>query len=474
MTYRQQGVMMDLFRVSLFLFVSIVLSGAPLSGALAARADDYDFNANSKNATSYTEAENSKLLKELPFDNQDDFANVDKGFIAPLIDGGLVEGVADIPAMQFMMNEEAPAEVNPSLWRHAQLVNRGGLYEVLEDRIYQVRGADLANLTIIETDNGIVLYDLCYSPATMKKAYELYAQHRGKRPLKAVVISHSHTDHFGGISAITEMGLATADELADGKIPVYVPEDFLKEAVSENVLFGNIMSRRAMFQYGFALPKGPHGAVTNALGPLTPGGENGLPANVTEITPANTDVSIDGVEFSFMLAPETEAPSEMVFYIPEWKALSMAEDVTRLQHNIYSMRGAKIRDAGRWAKYIHQAIVNWGTDVEVQYGPHTWPVWGKGEVVTYLKNQRDLYKAINDQTNRLANYGHRPRDIAEKIVIPDAIMKKWENRDYYGQFENNVIATYVRNLGWYDANPTELARWPDAQSGKRFVEAFGG
>ena len=207
---------------------------------------------------------------------------------------------------------------------------------------------------------------------------------------------------------------------------------------------------------------------------MTPGGDNGLPANVTEITPTNTDVAIDGVEFKFMLAPETEAPAEMVFYIPEWKALSMAEDVNRLQHNIYSMRGAKIRDAGRWAKYIHQAIVNWGTDVEVQYGPHTWPVWGKGEVVTYLKNQRDLYKAINDQTNRLANYGHRPRDIAEKIVIPDAIMKKWENRDYYGQFENNVIATYVRNLGWYDANPTELARWPDAQSGKRFVEAFGG
>lgn len=458
-----------------FAKISLHLTAAAmLVGSAMASADDYDFNPNSKNATSYTEALNREVLQELPFNDRKDFENADKGFIAPLIDGGLVEGAADIPAMQFMMGKDAPAEVNPSLWRHAQLVNRGGLYEVLKDKIYQVRGADLANLTIIETSSGIVLYDLCYSPATMKKAYELYAQHRGKRPLKAVIISHSHTDHFGGISAITDAGLATPEDLASGKIPIYVPEDFLKEAVSENVLFGNIMSRRAMFQYGFALDKGPHGAITNALGPLTPGGENGLPAHVKEITPSNTDVTIDGVDFKFMLVPETEAPAEMVFFIPKWKALSMAEDVNRLQHNIYSMRGAKIRDAGRWSKYIHQAIVNWGSTVDVQFGPHTWPVWGNAEVVTYLKNQRDLYKAINDQTNRLANYGYRPRDIAEKIVIPDTIMKKWENRDYYGHFENNVIATYVRNLGWFDANPTELARWPDAESGKRFVEAFGG
>lgn len=442
-------------------------------GTANAQAASYDFNSKSKSATSYTKSLNEEVVKQLPFSNKDDFKNADKGFIAPLIDGGLIKGVADIPGMQFMMNKDAPAEVNPSLWRHSQLVNRGGLYEVLKDKIYQVRGADLANLTIIETDDGIVLYDLCFSPVTMKKAFELYEKHRGKRPLKGVIISHSHTDHFGGISAITDLGLATEEDFASGKIPIYVPEHFLKEAVSENVLYGNVMSRRAMFQYGFALPKGPHGTVTNALGPLTPGGENGLPSSVTEITPQNSDVTIDGVEFNFMLVPETEAPSEMVFYIPEWKALSMAEDVNRLQHNVYSMRGAKIRDAGRWAKYIHQAVVNWGADVEVQFGPHTWPMWGNDDVITYLKNQRDLYKAINDQTNRLANYGLRPRDIAHKITIPDPIMKKWENRDYYGHFENNVIATYVRNLGWFNANPTELARLPDAESGKRFVQAFG-
>ncbi|HHC7130261.1 TPA: alkyl/aryl-sulfatase [Vibrio parahaemolyticus] len=442
-------------------------------GSTSSYAASYDFNAESKSASSYTKSLNEKVLTELPFNNDDDFQNANKGFIAPLIDGGLIKGVADIPAMQFMMDKEAPAEVNPSLWRHAQLVNRGGLYEVMKDKIYQIRGADLANLTIIETDNGIILYDLCFSPITMKKAYELYEKYRGKRPLKGIIISHSHTDHFGGISAVTDMGLATKEEIASGKVPIYVPKGFLEEAVGENVLFGNVMSRRAMFQYGFALPKGTHGTVTNALGPLTPGGANGLPSNVTEITSEKNDVTIDGVEFNFMLVPESEAPAEMVFYIPEWKALSMAEDVNRLQHNVYSMRGAKIRDAGRWAKYIHEAVVSWGGDVEVEFGPHTWPMWGNNDVVSYLKNQRDLYKAINDQTNRLANYGYRPRDIAEKIEIPDAIMKKWENRDYYGHFENNVIATYVRNLGWFNANPTELARLPDAESGKRFVQAFG-
>jgi alkyl sulfatase BDS1-like metallo-beta-lactamase superfamily hydrolase len=174
------------------------------------------------------------------------------------------------------------------------------------------------------------------------------------------------------------------------------------------------------------------------------------------------------------LVPETEAPAEMVFLIPEWGALSMAEDVNRLQHNVYSMRGAKIRDAGRWGEYIHKAIVRWGDKVKVHFGPHTWPVWGNEEVITYLKSQRDIYKAINDQTNRLANYGYRPRDIVKNINIPEPIMKAWTNRDYYGQFENNVIATYVRNIGWFNANPTELARHNDSESGKRYVEAFGG
>lgn len=458
---------------TLFILTSVLLVGCS-ENSHDETSLSYEFEASRKPASQYTAEYNSSILQELNFEDTTDFSYADKGFIAPLLDDGLIEGIADIPSTQFMMNKEAPSEVNPSLWRHAQLVNRGGLYEVLKDKVYQVRSADLANLTIIETKSGIVLYDICASPATMKKAVELYFKHRGERPLKGVIISHSHTDHFGGYPAILEMGLTSQEDIKTGKVPIYVPQHFLKEAVSENVLYGNIMSRRAVYQYGFLLPKDSQGAITSALGPLTPGGENGLPSSIVEITSSNSNVRIDGINFEFMLVPETEAPAEMVFLIPEWGALSMAEDVNRLQHNVYSMRGAKIRDAGRWGEYIHKAIVRWGKKAQVHFGPHTWPVWGNQEVLDYLKSQRDIYKAINDQTNRLANYGYRPRDIVKKINIPDPIKKAWTNRDYYGQFENNVIATYVRNIGWFNANPTELARHNDSESGKRYVKAFGG
>ncbi|EGR2274586.1 MBL fold metallo-hydrolase [Vibrio parahaemolyticus] len=376
--------------------------------------------------------------------------------------------------MQFMQGKEAPATVNPSLSRHAQLVNRGGLYEVLPNKIYQVRGNDITNLTIIETDDGIVLYDIEYSPETLKKAYKLYEQYRGKRPLKAVIVSHSHTDHYGGITGIVDLGLASEKDFESGKVPVYVPEGFMKDSVGEMVLYGNVMSRRSIYQYGLVLPKNEKGFVTSALGPLVANGTNGRPKYVKEITHDNQVVNIDGVNFDFYLVPGSEAPSEMVFNIPEWGAISMAEDVNHLQHNIYSMRGTKTRDAGKWAHYIHEAIVRWQDNANVIFGPHTWPTWGQDNVVNFMKNQRDLYKAINDQTTRLANYGYRPDEIAQNIEIPDSIMNQWDNRDYYGNFKNNVIATYVNNLGWFDANPVSIAKHTYAESGQRYVESFGG
>ncbi|WP_456294807.1 MBL fold metallo-hydrolase [Vibrio sp. AK197] len=444
-----------------------------VSSALWA-ATPYQFNAMPKDATTYTKQSNDAVYSQLDFDNKQAFQEADRGFIAPLPDDGYIKDIADVPAMQFMQDKKAPDTVNPSLWRHAQLVNRGGLYEVLPDKIYQVRGNDLTNLTIIETQNGIVLYDIEYSPETLKVAYKLYEQHRGKRPLKGIIISHSHTDHYGGITGIVELGLASEQDFESGKVPIYVPEGFMEHSVGEMVLYGNIMSRRAIYQYGFVLPKNEKGFVTAALGPLTPNGDNGLPKHVKEITHDNQIVNIDGVNFDFYLVPGSEAPSEMVFDIPEWGAISMAEDVNHLQHNLYSMRGTKTRDASLWAKYIHEAIIRWQDDVQVIFGPHTWPTWGRDKVVNYLKGQRDLYKGINDQTNRLANYGYRPDEIAQKIEISDKIMKQWDNREYYGNFKNNVIATYVNSLGWYDANPVSIAKHTYAETGQRYVESFGG
>ncbi|QKH35347.1 MBL fold metallo-hydrolase [Achromobacter pestifer] len=450
----------------------LVLSTAGCSSPHSSR--NYQFSAEQKGATSYTRDSNQAVYKELDFDSKVAFDDSRKGLIAPLInDGNIDGGVFNATAMNFMQDKKAPDTVNPSLWRHAQLANYGGLFKVT-DHIYQVRGQDLSNLTIIETKNGVVFYDVEYAADTLAKSIELYQQHRGKRPLKGVIISHSHADHFGGFDGIIKAGLATEEELKGGKIPVIVPKGFLEEAVAENVTAGNIMARRAGYQYGNVLKPGPTGIITGALGPALANGASALPIPNREITKDGEKVTIDGVNFVFYLAPHSEAPAEMVMYIPEWKALSMAEDVNHLQHNIYTLRGAQTRDASVWAKYIGDAVARWGSDVQVHFGPHTWPVWGNKNVLEYMKNQRDVYQSLYDTTLRYANYGYRPDDIAENAKLPKSVFNQWDNRPYYGNTRNNLKSTYVRNLGWYSGNPAELAKYPDAERGKRYVETMGG
>ncbi|WP_432720384.1 MBL fold metallo-hydrolase [Jeongeupia wiesaeckerbachi] len=439
----------------------------------AAMAAGYDFNSTQKDASSYTKKANEQVYKELDFSNKTAFADADHGFIAPLLNNGNIDGVFSATAMNYMQGKEAPASVNPSLWRHAQLVNRGGLYKV-SDHIYQVRGQDLSNLTIIETDKGMVFFDVEYSGKALKASIELYEKHRGKRELKGVIISHSHADHFGGFGGIYAAGLATPEDVKSGKLPVYAPEGFVEEAVSENVMGGNIMNRRAGYQYGNVLKINEKGIVTGSLGPALANDESTLPIPNKYITKDGETVKIDGVDFVFYLVPHTEAPAEMVMFIPKWNALSMAEDVNHLQHNIYTLRGAQIRDSAAWAKYINQALGRWGDKVEVQFGPHTWPVWGNKNVVEYLKDQRDLYQSLFDTTMRYANYGYGPDEIAEHAQLPKAVLNKWDNRPYYGNLKNNLKSTYIRNLGWYDGNAAKLATYPDAERGKRYVEAFGG
>ncbi len=451
--------------------LALLCAGLMISGA--AMAADYQFTAESKPATDITKTKNEAVYKQLDFANKTDFENADKGFIAPLINNGDIDGVIDVTGMNFMQKKDAPPSVNPSLWRHAQLVNRGGLYKV-SDHIYQIRGQDIANLTIIETNSGIVLYDVEYSTDSFKRSIELYEKERGKKPLKGVIISHSHADHFGGFGGIYASGLATPEDISSGKIPFLAPEGFVQEAVSENVMAGNIMARRAGYQYGNVLKSGPTGGITAALGPVLANGKSTLPLPNKTITKDGEKVTIDGVDFVFYLTPGAEAPAEMVMYIPQWKALSMAEEVNHLQHNIYTLRGAQTRDASQWASYINSAIARWGNDVEVQFGPHTWPVWGNKEVVEYLKDQRDAYQSIYNTTIRYANYGYRPDDIAENAKLPEKVFNKWDNRPYYGNTRNNLKSTYIKNLGWFSGNAAELAKYPDAARGERYVKALGG
>lgn len=451
--------------------LALLCAGMLLSGSVMAA--DYQFTADSKPATDSTATKNKAVYNELDFANKTDFENTDKGFMAPLINNGDIDGVIDITGLNFMQKKDAPPSVNPSLWRHAQLVNRGGLYKV-SDHIYQVRGQDISNLTIIETNTGIVLYDVEYSTDSFKRSIELYEKERGKKPLKGVIISHSHADHFGGFGGIYASGLATPEDIKTGKIPFLAPEGFVQEAVSENVMAGNIMARRAGYQYGNVLTAGPTGGITAALGPVLANGKSTLPLPNKSITKDGEKVTIDGVDFVFYLTPGAEAPAEMVMYIPQWKALSMAEEVNHLQHNIYTLRGAQTRDASEWASYINSAITRWGNDVEVQFGPHTWPVWGNKNVVEYMKDQRDAYQSIYNTTIRYANYGYRPDDIAENAKLPEKVFKKWDNRPYYGNTRNNLKSTYIKNLGWFSGNAAELAKYPDAARGVRYVKALGG
>ncbi|WP_148715720.1 alkyl/aryl-sulfatase [Chitinolyticbacter meiyuanensis] len=459
--------------------VAINLSHLSLAGLIAvawsqAGAADYRFTPEQKSATKFTRDANQAVYQQLDFESKTAFDDSRRNLIAPLLNDGNIEGgVFDATGLNFMQGKTAPDSVNPSLWRHAQLANYGGLFKVT-DHIYQVRGQDLSSLTIIETKTGVVFFDVEYSPIALTKSIELYEKHRGRKPLKGVIISHSHADHFGGYDGIIKSGLAKAEDFKSGKIPLIAPEGFIEEAVAENVTAGNIMARRSGYQYGNVLKPGEKGIITGSLGPALATDASSLAIPNKVITKDGEKVTIDGVDFVFYLAPHSEAPAEMVMYIPQWKALSMAEDVNHLQHNLYTLRGAQTRDASVWAKYIGEAVARWGQEVEVHFGPHTWPVWGNKNVVEYLKNQRDVYQSLFDTTLRYANYGYRPDDIAENAQLPKSVFNQWDNRPYYGHTRNNLKSTYVRNLGWYNGNPTELAKYPDAERGKRYVEAIGG
>ncbi|MFL8991473.1 alkyl sulfatase dimerization domain-containing protein [Pseudomonas sp. QLc11A] len=424
-------------------------------------------------ASPQTTASNAAVLKQLPFTDRTDYESVTKGLIAPFkgqVKDASGKVIWDIQAYDFLTKDQAPESVNPSLWRLAQLSAHAGLFEV-SPRLYQVRGLDLANMTIIEGDDGLIIIDPLTMAETAKAALDLYYQNRPHKPVVAVIYSHTHVDHFGGVRGVID----EADVKA-GKVKVFAPAGFMEHVMSENVYAGNAMSRRAQFQFGSLLPRGERGQVDAGLGKSTPSG-----GTVTLIPP--TDLidkalqtrTIAGLEVEFQLTPGTEAPAEMNLYLPQLRALCMAENATQMMHNILTPRGAQVRDAKAWAEYLDGSLARYGDKSDVLFAQHNWPTWGGERIRTFLADQRDMYAFLNDRTLHLLNQGLTPLEIADSIKkLPGSLDQKWYTRGYYGSLSFNTRAVYQRYMGFYDGNPANLNPLPPVETAKYTVEAMGG
>jgi alkyl sulfatase BDS1-like metallo-beta-lactamase superfamily hydrolase len=425
-----------------------------------------------QDATPVTRARQRAALETLPFDDTRDFEDAARGFVATLPEveiknaqGRVVWSLRDYA---FLARAEAPPTVNPSLWRQARLNLHHGLFQVTE-RVYQVRGFDLSNMTLIEGERGVIVVDPLISTEVARAGLDLYRAHRGDRPVTAVIYSHSHTDHYGGVRGVLDEA-----EVAAGLVPVVAPARFMEEVVSEAVLAGTAMIRRGQFQFGPTLPKGPRGQVDAGLGKGTSRGTVTLiPPTVTIAEPIETH-RLDGVEIVFQLTPETEAPAEMHMFYPALRALNLAENATHNLHNLYPIRGAQVRDANAWAKYIDEARDRFGRGADVAFAQHHWPVWGTERVQEFLAAQRDLYKFLHDQTVRLMNHGFKAAEIAERLALPRGLAATWHVRGYYGTLSHNSKSVYQRYLGWYDANPASLDPLPPVERGGKYVEYMGG
>ncbi len=399
----------------------------------------------------------------------DDFADADKGFIAALTPGVVknAEGkvVWDNDAYGFLKGD-APKSAHKSLWRQSRLVSKQGLYKVT-DRVYQVRGLDLSNMTIVEGDTGIVVIDPLISAETAAAALKLFREHRGEKKVTGLVYTHPHVDHFGGCRGVLPDG-------AEDGVPILAPEGFMEHAVSENVYAGTAMQRRSGYMYGARLPKSAAGQIGCGLGQTVSVGSIGLLPPTKDITRTGQVETVDGVRFEFQMTPGTEAPAEMNFVLPELRAVCMAENATHTMHNIVTLRGAQVRDARQWARYLDESVVLFDGRVDVAFASHHWPTWGGDTIVELLEQQRDLYAYMHDQTLRMINAGMTGREIAEEIELPPALAGVWANRGYYGSLSHNVKGIYQRYMGWFDGNPAHLWEHPPVEEARRYVKALGG
>jgi alkyl sulfatase BDS1-like metallo-beta-lactamase superfamily hydrolase len=418
-----------------------------------------------KDASAATRAAQARVAQSLPPDDGADLARARRGFIGSIPDAQV--GGAWSMAPYAFLDEPAPDSANPSLWRQARLNALHGLFEVTSG-IYQVRGFDLSNITFIEGERGFIVIDPLISAEPAAAALALMRAHRGDKPVTGVIYTHSHVDHYGGVRGV----VAEADVAAG--LEIVAPEGFLKAAVSENVLLGNAMGRRATYMYGSLLPRDAKGHIDCGLGKAVSLGSVSLLPPTRSIRATGERLVMDGVEILFQVTPDTEAPAEMNFFFPAFSALCMAENCTCQLHNIYTPRGAQVRDARAWSHYIDEAREMFAGRTEVLFASHHWPRWGSADADRFLRQQRDLYKFIHDQTLRLANHGLTALEIAEALELPPSLKREWHTRDYYGTLNHNAKAVYQRYLGWFDGNPAHLHPHTPAEAGRRYVDLAGG
>ncbi|ABF12274.1 linear primary-alkylsulfatase [Cupriavidus metallidurans] len=448
--------------------ISVLVGSLFPMSAMAAPTESIATN----DATAATRDANADVLKRLPFANRQDFEDAQRGWVGSLDSGEIrnADGrvVWNLDAYAFLRDDASPASVNPSLWRQAQLNLKHGLFKVT-DRIYQVRGFDLSNMTIVEGDSGLIVIDPLLTAETARAAIDVYYKYRPKKPIVAVIYSHSHVDHFGGVK-----GVVSQDDVKSGKVKIYAPEGFMEEAISENIFAGNAMSRRAQYMYGALLPKGPQGQVDAGLGKTVSLGTITLIPPTDLIGKTGETRTIDGVRIEFQMAPGSEAPAEMLMYFPQWRALCAAEDATHNLHNLYTIRGAQVRDANQWWRALDETIDRYGNRTDVIFAQHHWPKWGQQSITGFLSRQRDAYKFIHDQTLRLANQGYTMTEVGERVKLPPSLASQWDLRDYYGTVNHNAKAVYQRYLGWYSGDPADLHPLPPEESAQRYVQYMGG
>ena len=471
---------------------AMLACGASLSAHAAENTTDNGLNfitdifkdptqpGETEGATTITAEANAEWYEKLDFSDRREFANAERGWLDNA-EGRIIDGDDNRSAWDLQsygdLNRDAPDTVNPSLWRNTQLNAKAGLFEVC-DGIYQVRGFDMANTTFIRTDHGWIVFDVLMCKENMKAAKELMENRFGPLDIKAVLYSHSHVDHFGGVEGVitreqvADAKLSLKKQLASGKTLVLAPAGFLKHAISENVYAGIAMARRAQFQYGTVLDKGEKGALSVGIGMGQSTGTVALIAPTYEIGEDVPKLTIDGLEIEFQLTPGTEAPAEMNAYFPKYRALWMAENCTGTLHNLYTLRGAEVRDANDWAKYIIEADQRFCDKTDVVFQSHNWPHWGE-EIHDYLLNTAAIYKFIHDQTLHYMNQGYTSTEVAAMLTLPEKLEKVWYTRPYYGTLAHNAKAVYQKYLGWYDANPVNLNPLPPSDTAKKLVEYLG-
>lgn len=457
------------FPAALFFFVLTVAGCDSGPGSLSGASD----SGHSPPAAT-TRLANEAVLEQRPFANREDFENARRGLIARapklLVNGEGGGKVWNMPAYDFVDSEgeNAPASVNPSLWRQAALNNIQGLFRVT-DGIYQIRGFDLSNMTIIEGDTGWILVDPLTAKETASKAFLFAREHLGQKPVTAIIFTHSHIDHFGGVQGVLQH---LSDEDINN-LKIIAPAGFEEEATSENLIAGPAMTRRAMFMYGKQLARDARGHVDTGLGKGPAFGTFGFARPTHLISETDATLTVDGVDMKFQIVSGSEAPAEFTFYLPKYRAFAGAELVSRTMHNLYTLRGAKVRDAVLWSGFIEEARTRFA-EAEVYFGSHHWPLWGQEKIQDFLITQRDTYKFIHDQSVRLMNQGATPREIAEQLELPKALNQSFHNQGYYGTVSHNAKAVYQHYMGWFTANPSQLNPLPETKSARRYVEMMGG